>query len=168
MKKKIVISIVTILVAILFVSKSIRYEIVKNLNIFSAGSYTYSETYEFNTSEAELIKAVETLKKNNPKYLVPKVSINYQGQYELKDERMENGDFSFYFFDEQKNRIYNTTIYGDKLKSYLFFVSITDGLNLGNGNGKFVNKDFSYSENEIIKKEFEEKFLNPIRKLVKQ
>ena len=168
MKKKIIFSIVTILVAVLFVSKSIRYEVGKNLNIFSAGSYAYAETYEFNTSEAELIKAVETLKKNNPKYLVPKVSINYQGQHELKDERMENGDFSFYFFDPQKNRIYNNTIYGGKHKSYLLFVSITDGLNLGNGSGKFINEDFSYSENEIVKKEFEEKFLNPIRKLVKQ
>lgn len=166
MKKKIIISTVTILLAIMFVSKSIRYEIGKNLNIFSAGSYAYAETYEFNTTEAELIKAVETLKKNNPKYLVPKVTINQQGQHDLLDERTENGNFSCYFFDRQKNRIYKTSIYDDKLKSKIRFTAINEGLNIGNW--KDINKDFSYSESEIIKKEFEENFLNPIRKLVKQ
>jgi ABC-type molybdate transport system substrate-binding protein len=117
MKKKIVISIFIILLAIIFISKSIRYEIGKNLNIFSAGSYAYSETYQFNTSEATLIKAIETFKKNNSKYLVPKVTINHQGQHELKDKIMENGNFSCYFFDPQKNRIYKTSVYGDEFKS---------------------------------------------------
>lgn len=166
MKKKIVISVFIILLAILFTSKLIRYEIGKNLNIFSAGSHAYSETYEFSTSEAELIKAVETFKKNNPKYLIPKVTINQQGQHDLLDERMENGSFSCYFFDPQKNRIYKTSIYDDKLKSKIRFTAINEGLNIGNW--KDINKDFSYSDNEIIKKEFEEKFLNSIRKLVNQ
>jgi hypothetical protein len=151
--------------AILIFSNTARYELTKRINIISAGSYAFSESYEFPYSEARVIKAIENFKEKNPKYQVPEVSIFSNNSFKLEDSRSENGLwFIAYFYDADENRIFNIAIRGNETNTTLEFVSINNGLKIGNW--KDINRDFSYDENERLKNRFEESCLNPIKKLL--
>ncbi|WP_158728427.1 MULTISPECIES: hypothetical protein [unclassified Flavobacterium] len=92
--RKYQILIATILLAIsgiLIFSNTARYELTKRINIISAGSYAFSESYEFPYSEARVIKAIENFKEKNPKYQVPEVSIFSNNSFKLEDSKSENG-----------------------------------------------------------------------------
>ena len=131
---------------------------------FAPGSYPYAETYELDSSEEEVKSAINKFKQEHPEYIVPKVTISNQDSCDLSDgQSKEPGYWYFvYFYYPQENQIICTwTRPNGKNKTTFAFVSINDGLNLGNW--KDINKDFSYSENKIEKKKFEERILNKIK-----
>lgn len=166
MTKRILISIILILSAILIFSNTARYEVAKRMNMISAGSYAFSESYELPYSETDVIKAVGKFKEKNPKYRVPEVSIFPNDSFALEDSKSENGLwFLAYFYDSKENRILNIAIRGNQTKTTLEFVSINNGLKIGHW--KDINRDFSYEENEELKNNFEQVYLNPIKKILK-
>lgn len=167
--RKFVIAIVSftiIISTILIFSKTSRYELMKKANMISAGNYAFSESYNLKYSEAKVIKAIKEFKEQNPKHQVPKVSISPDNFYILEDKRSENGLwFIVYFYDANKNRILNIAVRGNENNTTLKFESINDGLKIGNW--KRINLDFSYDENEQLKKMFEESFFYSIEELLK-
>ncbi len=131
---------------------------------FAPGSYQYAEEYEFNYSEEQVKKAINKFKEDHPEYLVPKVTINNQGGWDLTDGQSKESDhwYRVYFYYKTENKIIFTwTRPAGKHKTTFAFVSINDGLNLGNW--KDINKDFSRSENNDEKKKFEERILNKVK-----
>lgn len=131
---------------------------------FAPGSYPYAEEYELNYSEEQVKTAINKFKQEHSEYLVPKVTINNQGSWDLIDEPTEDPAhwYKFYFYYKSENRIIFTwTRPAGKNKTTFAFVSINDGLNLGSW--KDINKDFSRSENKEEKKKFEERILNKVK-----
>ncbi|MBN8786842.1 MAG: hypothetical protein J0I84_07120 [Terrimonas sp.] len=128
------------------------------------GSYPYAETYELSYSEEEVKTAINKFKQEHPEYIVPKVTINNQGSWDLPDGQSKEPThwYGVYFYYRNENKIIFTwTRPAGKNKTTFAFVSINDGLNLGNW--KRINKDFSRSENKEEKKKFEERILNKIK-----
>lgn len=145
----------------LFVKSLLVIIILSNVTAcnIAAGSYPYAERYELNVNEASLIKAIQDFKKNNPQYIVPE-------QTQLIDERNDepNQDYWYhvYFYYQDENRIVKCwTRPAEKGKTTFAFVGVNEGLTLGNW--KFINKDFSRSENKAELKKFEERILNKIK-----
>ncbi len=158
-------TVILVVSAILIFSNTARYELAKRMNMISAGSYAFSESYNLPYSEASVIKAIEKFKEKNPKYKVPEVSIFSNNSFTLEDSRSENGLwFVAYLYDSKENKILNIAIRGNENNSTLEFASINNGLRLGNW--KDINRDFSYNENQQLKNRFEESYLNPIKKLL--
>lgn len=130
---------------------------------FSPGSYPYAETYELNYSEEEVKAAINKFKQEHSEYIVPKVTINNEGSWDLPDGQSKEPShwYGVYFYYKNENKIIFTwTRPAEKGKTTFAFVSINNGLNLGNW--KRINKDFSRSENEEEKKKFEERILKKI------
>lgn len=130
---------------------------------FAPGSYPYAEKYELNYSEEEVKTAINKFKTENSEYLVPKVTIENQGTWDLIDEPTKNPVywFKFYFYYKAENQILLTwTRPAGKNKTIFAFVSINEGLNLGNW--KDINKDFSSSLNKEEKVKFENRILKKI------
>lgn len=128
------------------------------------GSYPYAEKYELNYSEEEVKTAINKFKTENSEYLVPKVTIENQGTWDLIDEPTKNPAywFKFYFYYKAENQILLTwTRPAGKNKTIFAFVSINEGLNLGNW--KDINKDFSSSLNKEEKVKFENRILKKIQ-----
>lgn len=152
--------------AILIFSNTVRYGLVKRMSMISAGSYAFSESYDLPYSEESVINAIEKFKEKNPKYQVPEVSISSNNSFILEDSRSENGLwFVAYLYDSNENKILNIAIRGNEANTTLEFASINNGLKIGNW--KDINRDFSYDENQQLKNRFEESYLNPIKKLLK-
>jgi len=126
---------------------------------FAPGSYPYAEEYTFNVNEPDLISAVEFFKAENIKYCQPL-------QVQLKDGRGDPPDnnhwYHVYFYFPEENKIIKTWIQEqfEKNKTIFAFVAVNEGLTLGHW--KYINKDFSDSENEAQKKKFEERILKKI------
>ena len=159
------VKLILIFTAILIFSNTARYEVAKRMNMISAGSYAYSESYELPYSETNVIKAIEKFKERNPKNKVPEVSISPNDLFLLEDSRSRNGLwFIAYLYDSNENRILNIAIRGNETNTTLEFASINKGLRIGNW--KEINRDFSYDENQGLKNRFEEIYLNPIKKLL--
>ncbi|HAN00722.1 MAG TPA: hypothetical protein DCQ26_19180 [Marinilabiliales bacterium] len=134
---------------------------------FAPGSYPYAEEYELNYSEEQLKTAINKFKEEYPEYIVPKVTINNQGSWDLPDGQSEEPAhwYGVYFYYKNENKIVFTwTRPAGKDKTTFAFVSINDGLNLGNW--KRINKDFSRSENKLQKEKFERLILNEIKKQI--
>ena len=166
MTKKIITSLILILSAILIFSNTARYEVAKRVNMISAGSYPFSESYKLPYSETEVIKAMEKFKEKNPKYEVPEVSISSNNSFKLEDTRSENGLwFVAFLYDSNENRILNIAIRGNETNTTLEFVSINKGFEIGHW--KDINRDFSYDENQQLKNSFEKFYLNPIKQILK-
>lgn len=131
---------------------------------FTPGSYPYAEEYELNYSEEQVKMAIKKFEENYPEYIVPKVAINNQGYLDLIDGQSKEPNYWYgvYFYYKDENKIIFTwTRPVGKNKTTFAFVSINNGLNLGNW--KNVNKDFSDFENKEEKKKFEEQILNKIK-----
>lgn len=131
---------------------------------FSPGSYSYAETYELGHSEEDVKNAINKFKQEHPEYSVPKVTIDHQGAWDLLDGQSKESThwYAVYFYYKNENKIIFTwTRPAGKDKTTFAFVSINDGLNLGNW--KEINKDFSPSKNSEEKKKFEERILNKIK-----
>jgi hypothetical protein len=131
---------------------------------FAPGSYPYAETYELNYSEEEVKTAINKFKQEHSEYIVPKVTVDGVASWDLIDEQSKepNHWYGVYFYYKNENKIiYTWTRSAEKGKTTFAFVSINNGLILGNW--KRINKDFSRSENEKEKKKFEERILNKIK-----
>ncbi|NVO09210.1 MAG: hypothetical protein HXX16_04535 [Bacteroidales bacterium] len=129
---------------------------------FSSGSYPNAEIYEFKINESEIISIIERFKKNNPDYCVPE-------QTQLKDGKSDDRNdhwYHIYFYYKDKNWIIYTWVrQTSKDMTSFAFVSINEGLNLGNW--KDINKDYSSKENKLQKELFEQRILNEIKKQIK-
>lgn len=131
---------------------------------FAPGSYPYAEEYELDYPEEEVKSAINKFKQENPEYIVPKITVNNHGSWDLTDGQSKEPAhwYSIYFYYKNENRILFTwTRPAEKNKTTFAFVSINDGLNLGNW--KRINKDLSRSENKEEKKKFEEWILNKVK-----
>jgi hypothetical protein len=156
-------AVILVVSALLIFNNTVRYELAKRMNMISAGSYAFSESYYLPYSEASVIKTIQKFKEKNPKYQVPAVSISSNNSFILEDSRSENGLwFLAYLYDSTENRILNIAIRGNKTSTTLEFASINNGLKIGHW--KDINRDFSYDENQKLKKRFEESYLNQIKK----
>lgn len=136
----------------------------KIANIFAPGSYPFAERYELNYSEIEVIEAINKLKLSETALIVPKVTINGNGLFDLLDGKKIDTDYwyKFYFYDKKKNQIiYTWTRPSGKNTTTFAFVSINNGLELGNW--KMINEDFGYYENKKIKQSFEETILKRVK-----
>lgn len=131
---------------------------------FAPGSYPYAQEYELDCPEEKVISAIKTFKQEFPEYIVPRVSVDGQGSWDLIDEPTKDPAFwhKFYFYYKSENQIIFTWTRSTEYNKTTFaFVSINDGLNLGNW--KNINKDLNHEENEKAKKMFEEKILSKIK-----
>jgi len=129
-----------------------------------SGSYPYAETYELNYSEEEVKTAINKFKQEHSEYIVPKVTIDGKAACDLIDEQSKepNHWYIVYFYYPQENQIILTwTRPTEKGKTTFAFVSINEGLTLGNW--KEINKDFSSLENKDMKKKFEERILDKVK-----
>lgn len=136
----------------------------KAAEVFSPGRYPYAENYELPYPEEKVKEAIIKFKQKNPEYLVPKVTIQNQGSWDLADEPIKDPSYwyKFYFYYKNENQILFTwTSSLSKDKTTLAFVSINNGLDIGNW--KNINKDFSVADNKKQKKIFEERILNKIK-----
>jgi hypothetical protein len=136
---------------------------------FAPGSYPYAETYELNYSEDEVKTAINKFKQENSEYIVPKVTIDGKKTWDLIDEQSKEPNYWYciYFYYKNENKIiYAWTRPAEKGKTTFAFVSINNGLVLGNW--KDINKDFNRSENKEEKKKFEERILNKLKEKLKQ
>lgn len=135
---------------------------------FAPGSYPRAEVYEFNISENNLINIIKEFKEENPSLnLTEKVKIPNGGEFYLIDGKKNKSDYwySFYFYYPDKNQIINTwTRSKTKNTTSFAFVSVNDGLTIGNW--KEVNESFFWWKNVPIKNEFEERILKGIQEKV--
>ncbi len=130
---------------------------------FSSGSYPYAETYKLNFPESEVKTAINKFKQEHPEYTVPKVTIDGKATLDLIDEQSKEQNhwyFVYFYYPKEKQIILTWTQPTEKGKTTFAFVSINEGLTIGNW--KEINKDFSIYENEREKKKFEERILNKI------
>lgn len=136
---------------------------------FAPGSYPNAETYELHYAENEVKEAIGKVKENNPNFLVPKVTINNQGSWDLLDEQTQDPPYWYkiYFYYKDENQILFTWIRpSGKNRTTFAFVSINNGLDIGNW--KDINKDFEGSDNEEQKKKFEQRILNEVKRQLEQ
>lgn len=131
---------------------------------FAPGSYPYAEHYELDYPEEKVIAAINRLKMTDQSLIVPKVTIQGNGQWDLNDGKEKETEhwYSFYFYNREKNQIWFTwTRSSGRNKTTFAFVAVNDGLDLGNW--KDINKDFGFFENRKIKKSFEEIILKRVK-----
>lgn len=142
----------------------ISFGLFKLSTSFAPGSYPYAQTYELNFSEDKVIQSINKFKTDNPDYFVPKVKINNSGSFDLPDERKDNSDhwYHIYFYLKKENVIiYAWTRPLTKNKTTFAFVSINNGLSIGNWQD--INHDLSSNENDRFIQIFETEILNPIQ-----
>lgn len=131
---------------------------------FSSGSYGHAERYELGYSEEKIIEAIKKLKDEDKDLLVPKVTIQNSGQWNLDDGKENETDYwyKFYFYDKKKNQILFTLTRPTGPNTTTFaFVSVNNGLDIGHWND--INDDFGFLENGKILKNFEETILKRIK-----
>lgn len=142
----------------------ISFGLYKISALFALGSYPYAQTYELNFSEDKVIQAINKFKTDNPDYVVPKVKINNSGAFDLLDHRKDSVDhwYHIYFYLNKENIIvYAWTRPLTKDKTAFAFVSINNGLSIGNW--QEINHVLSPNENDRIIKVFESEILSQIQ-----
>lgn len=130
----------------------------------AAGSYPYAERYELNYSEVAVKNAINKFKNENPKYIVPKVNVNGQATWDLIDEQSSEPKhwyYVYFYYPKENQIIFTWTRPSGKGKTTLAFVSINQGLTIGNW--KHINQDFNSAQNKEEKKKFEQLVLNKIK-----
>jgi len=145
------------------------YGFYKLADLFSQGSYTNAEVYELNFQEEKVIEAIKQFKIDHAEMVVPKVTIENKGSYNLSESEGRK-DYShwylIYFYYPKENQIVFTwTRPNENGKTNFALVSMNYGLDIGHW--KDINKDFSFLENRQIKKDFEERILDPIKRILK-
>jgi len=124
------------------------------------GSYPNAELYEIGVSEEKLIEAVNVFKTRNNQFTVPE-------DIPLLDGRRDSLDhwYHIYFFDSDRNEVIKTWVRGfGSSKTKFALIAVYDSK--FTERWKFVNKDFSQSENNEVKKRFEDKILIPVKKIL--
>jgi len=136
----------------------------KFADVFSPGNYGHAERYELDYPEEKVIEAINELKNTDKDLVVPKVTIQNSGQWDLTDGKEKETDYcyKFYFFDKERNQILFTWTRPSGPNTTTFaFVSINNGLDIGHWND--INDDFGFSENREIKRSFEETILKRVK-----
>lgn len=136
----------------------------KLADMFSPGSYGDAERYELDYPEEKVIEAINKLKEVDKDLVVPKVTIQNSGQWDLNDGKEKDADYwyKFYFYDKAKNQILFTWTRPSGPNTTTFaFVSINNGLDIGHWED--INDDFGFFENKKIKKDFEETILKRVK-----
>lgn len=148
------------------IKKYIKYLLLANIGLFSScnfapGSYPYAEIYDFQTDELQLVNAVKEFKRENPTFEVPKQTNLIDGKRNDIDDHW----YHVYFYYQDTNQIISTWIRkkDDEVTS-LALIAINDGLRLGNW--KYLNKDFSDSDNIIQKKKFENSIIKKVNLII--
>lgn len=127
----------------------------------SPGFYPDAERYELEVSESKAIELITELKAQNPSLALPKSHLLIDGRRDSSDNW-----YHFYFYSKEENIIIKTWVrgvVGDNDKTVFAFVSVNEGLELGNWKG--INKDFSFSENKRLKKLFESMIFLEVQKI---
>ena len=110
-----------------------------------------------------MINSINRFKKEHPEYNVPP-------QILLKDGKSKDPDdhwYHIYFYYKEENQIIYTWVRQvDRDYTSFAFVSINNGLILGNW--KDINKNFSRKENKLQKEKFEQRILNEIKKQIEE
>lgn len=135
---------------------------------FAPGSYPYAERYEVNFSEDSVKNAIAEFKQDHPEFIVPEVTVDNEFFWELEDGTAQDPSLwnSFYFYYKESNQIiFTLTRPIHTQKTAIFFVSINEGLKVGDW--KRINKDFSREENKKQKDKFENEILNKIKEHLK-
>jgi len=143
--------------------------IYKIASLITPGSYPFAENYILNYPEKDVIEAIERIKSADNDLKVPTVTIQNSGQHELNDGKKNESDYwyKFYFYNKKKDQIIFTwTRPIDNNKTTFAFVSINEGLNIGNW--KNINEDFDFLENRKLKNEFENTILKKIEKTLNE
>ena len=153
---------IVIILAAIILTISILWQLAK---IMAPGSYVYSESYEFDADEPELIASIESIKKEAPQYIVPEIYINgMKCKDRLSDGRSDSNDYwyHFYFYYPLENQIINfwSRPASKKGKTEIGFVAVNDGLEIGHW--KEINEDLKGKENTEAKRKFEQRILNKI------
>ncbi len=120
------------------------------------GMDPYSERYEYNVSSNQLIEAIEKFKDTNKEYQIPQ--INLPDHYDTNSNVVRY--YHIYIYYQKENQILHLWVANDienKSKSYLNFVGVNDGLQLGHW--KKINHDYSKNENTKLKDQFEQQVL---------
>lgn len=124
---------------------------------FAPGSYPLTKRYNFNVSEAELIRYIKEVKEVKPELKVPE-------DYGMLEGRRSEDDYwyHFYIYYSDDKEILNCWVRANSTKSTdLAFVSIRDKY----GKWKSLDSDMDNSEIEEQTKKFENRFLNYLKKL---
>ena len=139
----------------------------KLADMFSPGSYGHAERYELEYPEEKVIEAINKLKDVDKNLVVPKVTIQGSGQWDLNDGKEKETDhwYKFYFYDKEKDQIlFTRTRRSGRTSTTFAFVSVNSGLNPGNW--KEVNDDLGRSENEEVIRDFEETILKRVKEIL--
>ncbi len=140
------------------------YFLYKLADMISPGSYGNAEKYELEFPEEKVIEAISKLKALDKDIVVPKVTIQNTGQWDLNDGKERETDYwyKFYFYNKAKNQILYTWTRPSGLNTTTFaFVSLNNGLDIGYWED--INEDLGFFENRKIKKNFEETILKRIK-----
>lgn len=129
--------------------------------MLSPGSYANAEVYTLAHPEAKVIAAIEIFKSKHPEYIVPKITIEGKDAGTLTDYRKDHWYHCYFYLKDERKILYAWTRPEGNDKTNFAFVSVNDGLELGNW--KDIN-DLSRSENKRYKKLFEKNILTFIKK----
>jgi len=141
------------------------YELAR---MFSPGSFPFAEIYEFDYSEEKVIEAIRQFKVQHPEMTVPNVTIKNNGSFSLSESegRKENSYWylNYFYYTKENQIVFTWTRPSGRGKTSFAFVSLNNGLEIGHW--KDINDDFGFWENRRLKKDFEERILEPIKKLL--
>ncbi|OOG77316.1 hypothetical protein [Flavobacterium sp. A45] len=165
MKKKLTLLILLTIIVVGFCifRKQISYEIYRKINIISAGSYPYAETYYLNYSESEVKNAIKKFKELHPEYKVPKNI----GEYELIDHQTKNPAFWYvtFFYFQDENEVIQTWIRNNgKSETTFAFVQVNQ---VRINSWENINDDFNYNDNSKQIEKFEKRILKVLIEILK-
>jgi hypothetical protein len=132
------------------------------LPLASAGSYPFAEEYHFKCKEDALINVIDSFKRLHKEYAVP-------DKLGFEDGRRDSTDYwhHYYFYMPDENKVIKSWVRANLDGSTdLAFVSVLYGNS--NYNWKHINNDLSWSDNKKELKQFNEKIVVPIRKLLNE
>lgn len=134
---------------------------------FSGGTDPFAETYELNAAEDDVIKAIESLKKQQPDFIPP----SYLKEFiKVEGGKNDANKYLIYFYYKKENKVLETWIRpNNDYGTTLAFVAVNDNLSVENWKDgmndfgwKTINDDYWFWENRKIKKEFEERIVAKI------
>ena len=145
--------------ALIFIGAVIVFFLILIYSGFlSAGSYPYSQTYKFYVSKDSLISAMRKFKEDNSTYKPPK-------EVGLIDGLDKNGNFfnSWVYYPKQNKIVFYVILsnYDNIKSSYIWLISINDGLTLGHW--RTINDDIGRSENLKQKELFRKQILDKLK-----
>lgn len=121
---------------------------------FAPGSYPYAERYEVDVEYSVFIERINSFKKANPEYKTP-------DNLGLLDGKLKHWYKVYFFLAEENEILYTWVQKTTDGKTTFAFVSINEGLELGNW--KDINHDYSDLENDKHKEKFEKLILEKLK-----